>query len=216
MASMTEEQMLALWKSVLHLEDVRRDCSVERDDGIDVDSLLLTRIRQWYHHLLATAPLSWVPIDEVKAEATATADAAGVVTMQLPLRAVRPIEVRLGGWECAVADFHEPASRVSKLQQSSLTRGGCASPVAVPHQWLWIAVAVCCVSTRCHQAVPRWWRRRAVWHGLPMAVTAWHKLHSTQFRSGQIACDPHPSETARSACPFHPACSRQSCMPYCR
>lgn len=131
MASMTEEQMLALWKSVLHLEDVRRDCSVERDDGIDVDSLLLTRIRQWYHHLLATAPLSWVPIDEVKAEATATADAAGVVTMQLPLRAVRPIEVRLGGWECAVADFHEPASRVSKLQQSSLTRGGCASPVAV-------------------------------------------------------------------------------------
>ncbi len=133
MASMTEEQMLALWKSVLHLEDVRRDCSVERDDGIDIDSLLLTRIRQWYHHLLATAPLAWVPIDDVKDETAVVADATGVVTMQLPQRAVRPVEVRLGGWECAVADFHEPDGRVSKLQQSSWTRGGCASPVAVDY-----------------------------------------------------------------------------------
>ncbi len=131
MSVMTEEQMLSVWKSVLHLEDVRRDCSIERDDGIDIDSLLLTRIRQWYHHLLATAPLAWLPIDDVGAEATVTADETGLVTMQLPQRVVRPVEVRLGKWRRSVTDFHAPGDSMSLLQHNTWVRGGCASPVAV-------------------------------------------------------------------------------------
>ena len=133
MVSLSEEQMLVLWKSVLHLEDVRRDCTIERDDGIDLDSLLITHIRQWYHQQLATAPLEWLPIDDVATETALTADATGVVTMQLPERAVRPVEVRLSGWQCSVSEFAEPTSRTALRQRCQWMRGGTASPVAVNH-----------------------------------------------------------------------------------
>ena len=127
----TEAQMLALWKQILHLDDVRRDCTVERDDGIDLDTLLTTRIRQWYHHLLLTGPLEWLPVDNVAAETTVATDSSGCVTATLPSRAVRPVAMRLDGWQRAATKFHKPGSREAALQASPLLRGGCCNPAAV-------------------------------------------------------------------------------------
>ena len=44
--NLTESEMLSLWKQVMRLETPRRDCTVEWDDGIDLDALLLTHIKQ--------------------------------------------------------------------------------------------------------------------------------------------------------------------------
>lgn len=127
----TEAQMLALWKQIMHLDEVRRDCTVERDDGIDLDALLTTRIRQWYHHLLLTGPLEWLPVDDVAAETTLTTDTDGCVTATLPSRSVRPVALRLDGWLRAATTFHAPGSREAAMQESPLLRGGCHHPVAV-------------------------------------------------------------------------------------
>lgn len=127
----TEAQMLALWKQTLHLDDVRRDCTMERDDGIDLDALLTTRIRQWYHHLLLTGPLEWLPVDDVAAETKVSTDTGGCVTATLPSRAVRPVAMRLDGWLREATEFHRPGSHAAAMQASPLLRGGCSNPVAV-------------------------------------------------------------------------------------
>lgn len=129
--NLTESEMINLWKTVMHLEQVRRDCVIERDDGIDIDELLRIHLRQWYAHLLLTAPLCQVPIDDVKSEVTLSTDGQGVVTATLPERAVRPVEFKLQEWTRSVTRFLEPSSPEARLQSSPYTRGGICQPAAV-------------------------------------------------------------------------------------
>ena len=39
--SCSPSEMLDLWKTVMRLTPVRRECTIERDDGIDLDALLM-------------------------------------------------------------------------------------------------------------------------------------------------------------------------------
>lgn len=125
------QEMLDLWKTVLRLREVRRECTIERDDGIDIDELLQVQIGQWYAHLLLTAPVEHVPVEDMKAEVTLSTDGQGLVTATLPERAVRPVEWRLAEWKRSVSRFLEPSDPESQLQHSPYTRGGCWNPVAV-------------------------------------------------------------------------------------
>lgn len=133
MLDLSEQEMLALWRNVMCLDPVRRECSVERDDGIDLDGKLITHLRQWYAHLLLTAPLEMVPVEDVKADVVLEADAAGVVTATLPATAVRPVEWQLAGWQHSVTDFLSPADARAQRQLSVWTRSGPCSPAAVLH-----------------------------------------------------------------------------------
>ena len=133
MINLSENEMLTMWKRVMHIDVLRRECSVERDDGIDLDDLLLTRLRQWYAHLLLTAPLDWVPVEDLRAEVSVTADDMGVVTALLPARCVRLVEWEMAGWSHAVTSFVEPDSLQALAQHSLWTRGGVRRPVAVRH-----------------------------------------------------------------------------------
>lgn len=129
----SENEMLAMWKRLMHIDVVRRECVVERDDGIDLDDMLRTRLRQWYAHLLLTAPIHWVPVEDLRAEVSLAADADGVVTAQLPQRCVRPVEWQMGGWQHSVTMFNDPASPQARAQQSHWLRGGNAQPVIVQY-----------------------------------------------------------------------------------
>ena len=80
--TMTHSEALALWKQLLHLEPVRRDCVVERDDGIDLDALLSRHIDMWYAELLLTAPVERLPVEDIVSEVTlAVEDGVAVATV---------------------------------------------------------------------------------------------------------------------------------------
>lgn len=128
--------MLALCKRVMKLEPVRRDCTVERDDGIDIDAWIMTRARSWYARLLMDAPQEWLPVEDVKDE-VAVAACGDAVKAFVPARCLRPVEWKLEGWRCSVTRFASPDDAMAVLQRNPWTRGGTHSPVAVDHGgWL--------------------------------------------------------------------------------
>ena len=133
MINLDEGEMLELWKKRLRLLPVRRDCSIERDDGIDVDEVLLLDIREWYAQLLATGKVAWLPVDDLHSEVSCDVDDEGVVTAMLPPSCVRPVEWRLKGWECSVVQFFQPGSLKAMCQRNVYLRGDVCSPVAVLH-----------------------------------------------------------------------------------
>ena len=133
MMNLSEQEMLALYKTMTHLTTVRRDCIVERDDGIDLDAWLTLRLQQWYAQLLLTAPVEWLPVEDVKNDVQLTMDASGVVTATIPSRCVRPVEWRLDRWHCSVTTFLRPDDPQARLQLNPWTRGGACRPKAIDH-----------------------------------------------------------------------------------
>lgn len=133
MLHLSREQMLAMWKRLLHFETPRRDCVVERDDGLDLDAWLMTIIDTWYAHTLATAPVEWLPVEDLRDHVTLTLLSDGAVDVALPVQAVRPVEWKLDGWKCPVSEFAAPDSVTAALQANPFTRGGACRPVVVDH-----------------------------------------------------------------------------------
>ena len=129
----SREEMIALWRKVMNIDVARRECSVERADGIDVDALLQQHIDVWYGNLLQTAPLKWVPVSDVAQLVNVSADAEGVVTLVLPEHCVRLMEVQMQGWRQSVCEFASPDSEVAHMQASQWLRGGNCNPVAVAY-----------------------------------------------------------------------------------
>ena len=133
MINLTEEEMLELWKTRLRLLPARRDCAVERDDGIDIDNVLLTDIREWYARLLAGGSVQWLPVADLSAEVECATDDEGVVTAQLPPQCVRPVEWKPAGWKRGVVQFHAVGSYTDMCQRNIYLRGDALAPVAVLH-----------------------------------------------------------------------------------
>ncbi|MGM9836222.1 MAG: hypothetical protein ACI30L_05695 [Muribaculaceae bacterium] len=131
--TMSEKEMVAVWRQMMNLDVPRSDCRVERADGVDLDGLLLTNVRLWYEHLLLTAPPEQLPVADVSAEAVAEADSSGVVTLTLPARCVRLLEVQMQGWQCSATRLLNPDNAEALLQSSPWLRGGGECPVAVRH-----------------------------------------------------------------------------------
>ena len=131
MLSYTEDEMLQLVKRLKFLVPERRECEIEREDGVDIDLNMRMWIKDWYANLLRTADADLLPVEDLKSECSAVADSQGVVTVEMPWKAVRPMEVRLEGWERSVTEFFAPDSTEARLQESEWTRGGSENPAAV-------------------------------------------------------------------------------------
>ena len=130
---LSEHEMLAMYKTMTHLTEVRRDCVVERDDGIDLDAWLTLLLQKWYAELLTTAPVEWLPVEDVSADVTVTVSEQGVVTATVPSRCVRPVEWRLAGWRMSVTSFLSPQDPQTRLQLNPWTRGNTCHPAAIDH-----------------------------------------------------------------------------------
>lgn len=131
--NLSENEMLALCKRVMNLEPATHGCTIVREDGIDMDAWLLTRARAWYASLLESAPIEWLPVEDVKDIVTATNCGNGVVTAFLPQHCIRPVEWQLKGWHHSVTTFAHPQDEIGRLQDNPWTRGGLHLPVAVNH-----------------------------------------------------------------------------------
>ncbi len=133
MFNLDEEEMLELWKTRLRLLPARRDCTIERDDGIDIDQVLLLDIKEWYAWLLWHGDASLLPVEDLSGDVSPQIDDEGVVTVPLPSQCVRPVEWRLDGWRCGVTQFHLAGSYEALCQRNIYLRGDTYSPVAVLH-----------------------------------------------------------------------------------
>ncbi|MBR6490546.1 MAG: hypothetical protein IKT03_08445 [Muribaculaceae bacterium] len=130
--NLTESEMLDLWKQVMHLETPRRDCTVEWDDGIDLDALLLTHIKQWYAHQLNNAPIQLLPIEDLATQVSLTTR-DGIVVATVPDQSVRPVEWKLAEWKRSVTEFLDPFSHEAMLQLNEWTRGGACNPAIIDY-----------------------------------------------------------------------------------
>ena len=139
--NLTESEMLALWKQINNLDTPRRDCVVEWDDGIDLDALLLTHIKQWYAHQLNTAPVHLLPIKDVKQQVTLSCGNDGVVIATVPDQCVRPVEWKLSEWERSVTEFLDPCSHEAMVQLTPWTRGGACNPAIIDYGFQMLLVS---------------------------------------------------------------------------
>lgn len=140
--NLKQNEMLDLWKQVMHLDTPRRDCSVEWDDGIDLDALLLTHIKQWYAHQLSNAPVNMLPIENLASQVPInTRDGIAVATV--PVQCVRPVEWKLAEWHRSVTEFLDPCSHEAMVQLNEWTRGGACNPAIIDYgfQMLLISTA---------------------------------------------------------------------------
>lgn len=131
MLCLSESEMLDLWKLKRQLLPVRKDCIIEREDGIDIDEYLLLEIREWYAQLINTAPAEWLPCKNIADQITVNIDNFGIGTVLLPHNCVRPIELRMADWEQSITEFFTPDTPVAILQRNEYSRTGSESPIAV-------------------------------------------------------------------------------------
>ncbi len=131
MASYTQSQMLALWRRALGFDTLRTDCSIEVFDGIDLDTVILERMRRWYLGLLDTADPSLLPISEIATSLVPEAAGSIGVSMQLSEIHRRIVAVHAASWNYAVAPS-EPDYAAMRLQFSSspYARPSSGSPLA--------------------------------------------------------------------------------------
>lgn len=125
----TEAEILQYWKRRLGL--AAADAPSPSSDLTELDARLLGDIQSWYANLLATAPPQCVPLANLAAEAEILSAADGMATLRLPDRGVRPVQLRMEGWDAPVRTFVGPHSDVARLQRYRWTRATPADPAAI-------------------------------------------------------------------------------------
>lgn len=104
----SHEQMLSLWRHLLAVEPLRLDCEVGRTDSVDLDAMIAPVMRAWYLHVLDSADLKLLPVENVAAEALCEPRLRGVTVVVPPQRARRIVSVAFAGWPMPVrADASE-------------------------------------------------------------------------------------------------------------
>lgn len=133
MMRLTGGELLSMWKTLLRLDEVRRECLLERSDGVDLDAWLMLHINKWYGELLAGARVEWLPVEDVSSSVVLTPLSSGIVRASVPSHCVRPVEWRLSGWEKSVTRFCAPDDAAAKRQLTPWLRSGSHRPQAVDY-----------------------------------------------------------------------------------
>lgn len=133
MLSLTERQMLELWKSRIPIAPTLSDCTLERYDGVEVDTFLIQRIREWYAEMLATGVPQFLPHADVVDKLGVTVSDDKVVEVILPESVVRPVEIKMQSWRAPLTTFLEPDDYPALLQAYDHTRSRRRRPVAVQY-----------------------------------------------------------------------------------
>ena len=129
----SHQQMLQTWRRRAGLESSAIGCSIERFDGVDVDSRLSDMMRQWYLDLLDRGdPGLAGEAADVSELISAAADGNGYEARLICGETVRRLQsVRLTGWErpATVAESRD-IRRTLALQSNPYSRAGNADPIA--------------------------------------------------------------------------------------
>ena len=143
MFSFTKNEMLALWRRCLGFDTIRTDCTVSSYEGIYVDDIITRHMRQWYLHLLDTAPAHLVPTADFAESASLTIGSDGWGRIELPEGARRPISIKLSGWNVAAQVISdEKAEPILARMASPFAMPGPCSPLAFYRHGLRINPAI--------------------------------------------------------------------------
>lgn len=122
-----------------HLEPLRADVTLTYD-GVDTSELDRLECRDWWLHVIDTAPLEMLHLTDLRGEATLTLNqTAGRAELTMPERyPLRRVgALKLAGWqgEVRVTSFH---SQLALLQLNPYSRAGVMRPVCVQvDPWHW-------------------------------------------------------------------------------
>lgn len=110
--TLTESDMLKIWRRARAIEPIRLDCTADRTDGPDVDAILVDRMRAWYLDLLDNAPLSKLVQVECVDSASVSFPDPGLAVVSAPEGCRRIVSVRFSDWTfpVEVTDSLIPAS----------------------------------------------------------------------------------------------------------
>ncbi len=100
--TLTESEMLQLWKRTCAVEPLRLDCTALRTDGPDVDALLIDRMRRWYLDLLDHGPESAVAVSNASQVATVQTLSDGRALIKGPDGCRRILSVMFSDWDFPV------------------------------------------------------------------------------------------------------------------
>lgn len=131
--TLTSDQMLLAWRSCAGLESLTIDCSIERFDGIDINSRIRFLMRQWYLELLDSHdPLLLGPPVDVSNLVDIAArypDGSAAIRFSPSLRVLSSI--RLSDWlrPASVTDASLLANSIA-LHANPFARPGVCAPLA--------------------------------------------------------------------------------------
>ena len=124
--------MLAVWRRELGFDTRRADCSVSSYEGIDVDDLIMRRMRRWYLDVLDNARPGLVPTADVASQTSVSNDGAGWAVVRFPPSVRRPLSIRLKGWEntAPVMTPHQASAALQRMA-SPFGKPGACNPLAI-------------------------------------------------------------------------------------
>lgn len=131
MLTYSSKEMLNEWKLRTQMVNFHRDCIVEREDGIDLDAVLLKKLNDIYERLLVEAPIEFLPVYDVAEDCALMVRADWSARVVLPETCVRVVEVKLSSSDRSLTEFVKPDTRLAKMQASEWTRAGALHPVCV-------------------------------------------------------------------------------------
>lgn len=127
---LSTDEMLSQWRMRRALEPLRSDCTVERIDGIDLDSFLKMEMRDWYLNLLDTAPIHLLTLTDITSMVSLSKNKDRSVVIRLPQGCRRVIELTL---DCSPVPIKitPPDTPLAICQQNPFSRSGIVSPIAI-------------------------------------------------------------------------------------
>lgn len=97
--TLSQAEMLELWRQLKAVEPLRLDCSVCRTDGVDADAILAGRMRSWYLDLLDCGDERYLAPADVAAMASVSSGTCGITLVEAPADVRRVLRLRFAGWD---------------------------------------------------------------------------------------------------------------------
>lgn len=129
--TLTRSEMLSRWRLHSGYDIPHNGVTLSRTDGIDLDSILASRMDDWYTRLLLMAPLHYLAPAEKASDTLLSSVTGGGMRISLGSSAVRIAAVRLSGWRAAARILTDPSSPEAVRQLHPFTRATADAPVAL-------------------------------------------------------------------------------------
>lgn len=129
---LTNSELLDYRLQMAGYEPANLDFTIERTDGINVDAIVANRLRRWYVEQLHTAPLCYLPVEDVAAEAAVTpGKIPNSCIVTLPDGCLRPQSISFEGWTSEVTVLpEEQYHNIVRAQDNQYLRASADYPVA--------------------------------------------------------------------------------------
>lgn len=125
----TAAEMLTLWRRSFGLAPSPGVGGFS--DATELDALLMAQIEVWYDRLLREARPELLPVADLGGQTVARLLTDNSADIPFPQRGVRPLRLRMEGWERDVTAFAAPESLTASMQRLRYARACPEDPVAI-------------------------------------------------------------------------------------